>query len=81
MPASDQLCNEDYWGALTSDVLELIIQHLPRSDHPATRLACRDMQKLIAPMLRTIIIKDWDKVISTVSMFPAALLRASSYMQ
>ena len=55
--------------ALPSDLLELIVQHLPRSDHAAARLTCRDMEKLIAPMLRTLFIKDWEISISKVSIF------------
>ncbi|WIA13550.1 hypothetical protein OEZ85_007119 [Tetradesmus obliquus] len=51
--------------ALPSDLLELIVQHLPRSDHAAARLTCRDMEKLIAPMLRTLFIKDWEISIIT----------------
>jgi hypothetical protein len=54
-------------SALPTDVLELIVQHLPRSDHAAARLTCRDMEKLIAPMLRTIFIKEWEELIITVS--------------
>jgi hypothetical protein len=53
--------------SLPGDVLELIVQHLPRSDHAAARLTCRDMKALIAPMLRTVYIKHWEELISTVS--------------
>lgn len=64
--------------ALPSDLLELIVQHLPRSDHAAARLTCRDMEKLIAPMLRTLFIKDWEISIITVSFVNAIDVRSAA---
>jgi hypothetical protein len=54
-------------SSLPGDILELIVQHLPRSDHAAARLTCRDIKELIAPLLRTVFIKDWDEFLITVS--------------
>jgi hypothetical protein len=63
------VCDQADGTSLPDDVLELIVQHLPRTDHAAARLTCRDIKALIAPMLRTVYIKDWEELISTVSCF------------
>jgi hypothetical protein len=62
------VCDQADGTSLPGDVLELIVQHLPRTDHAAARLTCRDIKALIAPMLRTVYIKHWEELIITVSL-------------